>query len=97
LCDEAERARDLLGCRSTRFVRADVRRVELGAADVVFMYLPFTGQVLRGVLERLLRAPRAPGQSPPRFLCCGALDEGAYPELRRVGPARSWLHVYAWR
>jgi hypothetical protein len=95
LCSEAERAAAELRCSAARFVHADVRHAELGEADVVFMYLPFTGRVLRGVLERLLRTTA--GRAPPRFLCCGALDETAYPELCRVGPARSWLHVYAWR
>lgn len=101
LCREAERAASVLGCTDARFVPADVRRRELDRelddADVVFMYLPFTGQVLRGVLERLLRPQGGEGRAKPGFLCCGALDERDYPELRQVGPARSWLHVYAWR
>jgi protein-L-isoaspartate O-methyltransferase len=96
LCAGAERAAADLGCRAT-FLHADIRQVELDEADVVFMYLPFTGQVLRGVLERLLRPAGAAARKPPRFLCSAALDESAYPELQPVGPARSWLHVYAWR
>jgi hypothetical protein len=97
LCGEAERAAAALGCVGTRFTRADVRDVELGAADVVFMYLPFTGQVLRVVLERLLRPTPHADATAPRYLCCGALDPSAYPDLVQVGPACSWLHVYAWR
>jgi hypothetical protein len=97
LCAEAARAAAELGCQAASFVHGDARLVELAEADVVFMFLPFTGQALRGVLERLLRPGTPSMAGPPRFLCCAALDESAYPELRRVGPARSWLHVYAWR
>lgn len=80
-----------------RFVLGDARAASWQEpADVVFMYLPFTGGTLAAVLRGLLDAARTWAQ-PPRFLCAGALDLGPYPELVPAGEPRSWLHVYAWR
>jgi hypothetical protein len=56
-------------------------------ADVVFMYLPFTGATLTSVMDRLLSKPR-------HFLCGGAADQKRYPQLELVAPAKSWLHIY---
>jgi hypothetical protein len=57
-------------------------------ADVLFMYLPFTGTTLTTVMDRLLSKPGR------RFLCAGAVDLQKYPQLELVAPAKSWLHVY---
>jgi SAM-dependent methyltransferase len=97
LCELGQRAALELGLQRVRFRLGDARAVPLPDADVSFMYLPFTGQALTTVLTRLLaRARPAPG-GRRRFLCCGALDLAQMPDLVAAGPARSWLHVYAWR
>jgi hypothetical protein len=62
------------------------------------MYLPFAGEALASVMDRL----GADGQRPrtrtkARFLCTGALDLARYPELVPMGAAKSWLNVYVWR
>jgi len=58
-------------------------------ANVVFMYIPFTGSILADVMSRLMQKRRS-------FLICAALDLRAYPDLEIAGPAMSWLHVYKW-
>jgi len=85
----AEHASRELGLEC-RFDRGDVRERSIEPVDVVFMYLPFTGSVLAGVMRRLI-------ERPPRFVCAGAFDAKRYRELVAAGPPRSWLHVYAWR
>jgi SAM-dependent methyltransferase len=73
--------------------QADAREATLDEAEVVFLYLPFTGASLATVIEKLARRPR----DARRFLCAGALDAARWPELVAVGAPRSWLQVYAWR
>ena len=91
-------ASDALGVTGARFRRGDAREVPLEDADVVFMYIPFTGGALAAVMDRLVdRAGRRGGPRRRRFLCAGALDTRRYDALVAAGPPRSWLHVYAWR
>lgn len=89
-------ARDL-GLEGARFRHSDVRDVVIDDAEVVFMYLPFTGTVLSAVMTQVIAMGqrRAPGER--RFVCAGAFDTRRYHELVVAGPARSWLHVYACR
>lgn len=70
------------------FLCGDARTAPLPGADVVFMYLPFTGSVLEAVMARVLALR-------PRHVCAGVLEITRYPELRAVGAAQSWLQVYA--
>lgn len=90
LIDVAASAARALGLRA-RFDLADARDAAIADADVLFMYLPFTGHSLATVMTRLTERRRG------RHLCCGALDLRRYDQLVAVGPPRSWLHVYAWR
>jgi protein-L-isoaspartate O-methyltransferase len=76
-----------------RFDHGDARTAAFDAADVVFMYLPFTGSVLASVMTRVMAQER---HGSPRFVCAGALDTNRWP-LVLVGAAKSWLHVYARR
>jgi protein-L-isoaspartate O-methyltransferase len=95
LCELAETARRELGLGGVQLRRADAREVDSTDADVVFMYLPFSGEVLASVMGRLLAdARRAATRSRRRFLCTGALDPVRYPELAPAGPPKSWLNVY---
>jgi SAM-dependent methyltransferase len=90
-------------CRELRLDGAvlqhgDAREAALGDPDVVFMYLPFTGGALTAVLARLMAHwSRSAARGRRRYLCAGALDLERYPALVPAGPAKSWLHVYAWR
>jgi protein-L-isoaspartate O-methyltransferase len=90
--------RDLRIAEAVCFARADAREVPVEDADVVFMYLPFSGKTLatfvNGVMERGRRSPR---RARGRFLCAGPLDLSRYRDLVAGGPPRSWLHIYAWR
>lgn len=88
LCSLGNDACRELGLQGERLRAQDARELSSFDADVVFMYLPFSGEVLAGVLERLFVCP-------PRCLCTGALDLARYPQLSLVGPAQSWLNVYA--
>jgi len=93
----AEGAARSLGLLEAHFARADALELEMPQADVVFMYLPFTGTTLAQVLQRLLAAGRArPARARSRFLCTAALELARYPELRPVGSPQSWLQVYGW-
>jgi SAM-dependent methyltransferase len=87
-----------LGLGLARFAHGDAREVAVANSDVVFMYLPFIGNVLAAVMARLMEAGRrcAP-RARRRFLCAGPLDTARYPDLVAAGPSRSWLHIYAWR
>jgi hypothetical protein len=88
LCGLGNEARRELGLRDARLEANDARELANVQADVVFMYLPFSGEVLAGVLERLL-------VRPPRCLCTGALELTRYPQLSLAAPPQSWLNVYA--
>src|SRR6185436_401900 len=73
LCAMAEGAARSLGLREAHFARADALELDMPQADVVFMYLPFTGTTLARVLQRLLAAGRArPARARRRFLCTAA-------------------------
>lgn len=91
LCDLGNEACRELGLQGERLRVQDARELASFDAEVVFMYLPFSGEVLASVMARLLADAR------PRFLCTGALDLSRYPELSPVGPPQSWLNVYARR
>lgn len=94
LHDVAASAAQELGLIGTRFIHGDARDASFDHADVVFMYLPFTGAVLDTVLDRLGSAGRA-SRARGQFLCAGALDLASHPDLTIAGPPRSWLNVYA--
>lgn len=94
----AEGAARALGLDGARFHHGDARDLALQDADVVFMYLPFTGSALAAVMDRLMDGGRGrEARSRRRFLCAGPLDARRYRDLVPAGPPRSWLHVYAWR
>jgi protein-L-isoaspartate O-methyltransferase len=87
-----------LGAEGARFTLGDARALAVEDADVVYMYLPFTGSALSSVMARLMEhARRSPPRSRARFLCAGPLDLRQYANLIPAGPPESWLQVYAWR
>jgi protein-L-isoaspartate O-methyltransferase len=96
LCELGEAARRELGLGGVRLERGDARQAQSAEADVIFMYLPFTGEVLATVMARLLTdAQRSVGRARRRFLCTGPLDLQRYPALVPAGAPKSWLNVYA--
>lgn len=42
-----------LGLRRVEFIQADARTTDLSRATIVYLYTPFTGELLRSVIERL--------------------------------------------
>ncbi len=93
LHEAAEEAARALGVQA-RFDCRDACDASIAEADVVFMYIPFTGETLRTALERFMEQARA---SPRRrHLCTSAIDRRVHPALVPVGEPRSWLQVYAW-
>lgn len=89
---------EALGLDVVHFRCGDARDEPLDEADVIFMYLPFTGDALATVMRRLLVTARAwPTASAGRFLCGGALDLARYPELEVAAQTSSWLHLYKWK
>jgi len=97
LHERAEGAARLLGLREARFACVDAQEMAPSDADVVFMYLPFTGGTLSRVLQRLFEAGSGPLRARQRFLCAAVLEPGLYPALVPVGSPKLWLQVYAWR
>jgi protein-L-isoaspartate O-methyltransferase len=97
LCEHGQSSARELGLDEVAFRPGDARDAPLEEADVAFMYLPFTGDVLSRVMDRLMAQARPSPSGRRRYLCCGALDLHRFPELELAAPARSWLHVYAWR
>lgn len=51
----AERCAQALGLRNAQFIAEDVRDAQLSDGTVFYLYTPFTGAMLSGVLERLGR------------------------------------------
>lgn len=51
--DSANRCAEALGLRNAAFVAGDVREADLSQGTVFYLYTPFTGTMLRRVLERL--------------------------------------------
>jgi hypothetical protein len=92
----AEAASGELGLRAW-FLHADVRDVAIEDAEVVFMYLPFTGSVLSTVMSRLIVMGQRREPGARRFVCSGTLDARRHAELVEAGSPRSWLRVYAFR
>jgi hypothetical protein len=54
-CEYARDCASRLGLRDVSFVTADARAADLNSGTVFFLYTPFTGDILRDVLERLRR------------------------------------------
>jgi SAM-dependent methyltransferase len=92
LDDLARRAARELTVDNASFLHGDARSLPMedpfGRADVVFMYLPFTGGALATVMERLMLARS-------RFVCAASLDTRRWG-LVAAGPPKSWLHLYRW-
>ena len=98
LCEHGRAAASELCLPEVELRHGDARAVASADVDVVFMYLPFAGEVLATVMQRLLDEAREPRtRSRRRFVCTGPLALARYPELAAVGAAKSWLNVYAWR
>lgn len=90
LCERSRRAAGQLAL-STDFRLGDAKIAAFPAVSAVFLYLPFTGPVLRDVMARLWPAGSA---SEPRWLCSGPLEPSAGLPLVAVDEPSSWLQVY---
>ncbi len=57
--EQARRCAARLNLRRVEFVQQDARAADLSAGTIFYLYTPFTGTVLRGVLDRLQREARS--------------------------------------
>ena len=78
----AQRAARALGLRNVRFEAKDVRDADLSDASLCYLYTPFTGAVLRGVLDALRKQARRRALRIATFGPCTA-----------VVARESWLEV----
>jgi hypothetical protein len=88
----ASRSRDAalaLGLSQVSILLGDARDVQLDA-DLVFMFVPFTGPILDRVLERIEAMPRR-----PRYLCSAPIDESKHRWLHGAERGRSWLQIHS--
>lgn len=87
LVEQARAAAADLPASNVRFECGDARAADVPAADVVFMYVPFTGETFDAVMARVTAMS-------PRFVCCAPLDRARHSAFEPVGPPCSWLQVY---
>lgn len=78
----ARRAGRALGLEAVRFVAADARGADLSAGTVFFLYTPFSGSVLRAVLDAL----RAQAARRPIRVC-------TFGPCSRIVAGESWLRA----
>jgi hypothetical protein len=83
-----ERAHDL--ALDVTFLEGDALAADLGDASVFFLYLPFIGDVLAGVLARL----RAIAEQRPIVVCALGLDLHAFDWLVERPTQEFWLAIY---
>jgi|CZKU01.1.fsa_nt_gi hypothetical protein len=83
-----ERAHDL--ALDVAFADGDALNANLDDATVFFMYLPFTGDVLAGVMDRL----RAVAERKPIVVCALGLDLHATDWLVERPTQEFWLAIY---
>jgi protein-L-isoaspartate O-methyltransferase len=89
LVEEARAAAAALGVVDADFDVGDAREAVLPDADVVFMYVPFTGETFAAVMGRVTAMA-------PRFVCCAPLDLARHAGFVPVGEPCSWLQAYAY-
>ncbi|HTB73290.1 MAG TPA: methyltransferase domain-containing protein [Polyangiaceae bacterium] len=83
------RAREL-ALDGVEFVRADALEADLDDATVVFLYLPFTGDVLAGVLRRL----EAIARRRQLVICTLGLDLRGADWIAERPTEEFWLSIY---
>lgn len=98
LVGRARAAAAALDVAST-FDESDARTVDLGVADVWFLYVPFTGPALHAVLDRMapdVRGGVGRGASGGCrvHVCASSIDLARHPWLRATGASHGWLEVY---
>jgi hypothetical protein len=81
---------DQLGLVNVSFVAADARVAGLEDGDVFFLYLPFTGAVLRAVLQRL----HAVAARRDVVVCALGFDLPRTDWLKRRPTDAFWLSIY---
>jgi protein-L-isoaspartate O-methyltransferase len=77
-----------VGASRARFEHGDARTSDLEPADVVFMYVPFTGDTFAAFMARV-------AAMKPRVIACAPLDLERHPGFVPTGAPCSWLQVYA--
>jgi hypothetical protein len=90
LVAQASARADQLGLTDVSFVAADARDAELDDGSVFFLYLPFTGAVLRTVLQRLHVA----STKRDVVVCTLGLDLPTSDWLKPRETDSFWLSIY---
>jgi hypothetical protein len=86
----ANAARDRLGLHAVTFEHIDARAARLDEGTIFYLYLPFTGDVLAGMLEAL----RDAAQKRPIVVVTLGLDLGRVPWLVARETDAFWLAIY---
>ncbi len=90
LVDAANAQAKDLALQGVEFVRADALEADLDDATVVFLYLPFTGDVLAGVLRRLEGVARR----RQIVICSLGLDLRGANWIAERPSEEFWLSIY---
>ncbi|WP_243042162.1 methyltransferase domain-containing protein [Dyella sedimenti] len=85
--ESAQRCAQALGLERVRFIAQDAREADLSTGTLFYLYTPFTGRLLRQVLDRLAREA---AHRPIRLATLGPCSESvaAEPWLRPRGERR---------
>jgi hypothetical protein len=89
LVERANRASASIDLRDVGFTRGDARTASLADGTIFFLYLPFTGDVLATVLDRL----RSRARERPIVVCTLGLDLRTKWLVPRVSES-FWLTIY---
>jgi hypothetical protein len=90
LVDRARERVSQLGLGGVELLHGDAREMELPVGTVYFLYLPFVGRALAGVVERLARIAR----EREIAICSLGVDLKAERSLRVLDESSMWLTVY---
>jgi hypothetical protein len=78
------------GLEEVTFVQGDAREADISDATVFFLYLPFTGEVLASVMQRLL----AIAEHREIVICSLGLDLRAWEFIAERPTREFWLSIY---
>lgn len=90
LVAEATAIAGRLGLEDVTFVSGDARDADLSDATVFFLYLPFTGEVLASVMQRLL----AIAEHRDIVICALGLDLRGWDLIVERPTQEFWLSIY---
>ncbi len=90
LVSRASEMSENLGLKDVTFVEGDAREADISDANVFFLYLPFTGEVLAAVMGRLLAVARR----RDIVICSLGLDLRGWEFIAERPTQEFWLSIY---